>query len=142
LKETASLDLSLLLPTGDENDDKFIGKAIDRINESLNPDWWVDASTLDPTQGNHVFDREHQAVQELEKVATVDVSAAIDQILLADYQLALKQLIAAIAAGGDPGDIAKAEGNSADAAANTADGNYAKAVLDYKKAWMNAIKAQ
>jgi hypothetical protein len=46
------------------------------------------------------------------------------------------------AGGGDPGDIAKAQGNVADAATNIANGDFAKAVLDYKKAWQNAIKAQ
>jgi predicted extracellular nuclease len=142
LKETASLELSLLLPTGDKQDDHFIEKAIERIDQSLNPDWWVDGSTLDPKTGNHVFDREHQAVQELEKVTTVDVSAAIDQILEADKQLALKELITAILGGGNPDRIAKAQGNMADAADHVANGEFAKAILDYKKAWQNAIKAQ
>jgi predicted extracellular nuclease len=142
LKETASLELSALLPTGDSQDDHFIEKAIERIDESLNPDWWLDASSLDPKDGNHVFDSEHQAAQELQKVTTVDVSAAIDQIVTADRQLALKELIAAILGGGNPGRIAQAEGNLADAAAHVANGEFAKAVLDYKKAWQNAIKAQ
>jgi predicted extracellular nuclease len=142
LKETARLELSLLLPTGDEQDDMFIQKAIDRIDESLNPDWWVDSSTLNPIDGKHVLDREHQAVQELEKVATVDVQAAIDKIVEADKQLALKQLFAAILGSGNPGRINQAQGNMADAVANLAAGDFANGVLDYKKSWTNAIKAQ
>ncbi|NNE97337.1 MAG: ExeM/NucH family extracellular endonuclease, partial [Acidimicrobiales bacterium] len=134
-------ELSALLPTGNTTDDKFIQKAIDRIDQSLNPAWWVDLATLDPGTGGQVFDREHQAVQELQKVNNVDVQSAIDQIVEADRLLAQRQLDAAIAAGGDAKDIAKAQGNIADAVANAASGNYAKAVLDYKKAWQNAVKA-
>jgi len=140
-KETARLELSALLPTGDRKDDRTIQKAIDRIDESLNPAWWTGPSTLDSKTGNHVFDREHQAVQGLQKVANVDVQDAIDQLVEADRQLALTQLIAAINGGGDPGRIAQAIGNLADAASDIANGDYAKAVLDYKKAWTNAFKA-
>jgi predicted extracellular nuclease len=141
LKEMARDDLIAALPTGSKNDDKFIGKAIDRIDESLNSAWWTGASTLDPENGKHVFDREHQAVQELLKVSTVDVQSAIDEIVEADKQLALQQLIAAILDGGNPGQIAKAQGNFGDAATNAAAGDFANAVLDYKKAWTNAVKA-
>jgi predicted extracellular nuclease len=142
LKETAVTELTLLLPTGDKQDDKFIQKAIDLIDESFNPDWWVDSATLEPKDGNHVFDREHQAVQELQKVETVDVQSAIDQLVDADRQLALVQLIAAIDAGGDPDRIQAAFDRMSDAAANVANGDFAKAVLDYKKAWQEAVKAQ
>jgi hypothetical protein len=141
LKETATDELSLLLPTGNKNDDKFVQKAIDRIDQSLNPAWWIDDSTLDPKDGKHVFDREHQAVQELMKVKTVDVQAAINLIMTADRQLALKELLAAIDADGNAGRIQKVMDRMDDAAANVANGDYAKAVLDYKKAWQEAIKA-
>ncbi len=139
-KERVQLELAALLPTGDGQDDFFIQKAIDRIGESLNPAWWQ-GEALDPKTGNHAFDREHQAVVELQKVATVDVSAAIAGILDADFQLAFQALNAAILGGGDAGRIAQAQGNFADAAANIANGNFANAVLDYKKAWTNAVKA-
>ncbi len=139
-KERVQLELSALLPTDDSQDDFFIEKAIDRIGESLNPDWWS-AQALDSKTGNQVFDREHQAVVELQKVATVDVSAAIAGILDADEQLAMQALNAAILGGGNPGRISQAQGNLADAAAAIGDGGFARAVLDYKKAWTNAIKA-
>jgi predicted extracellular nuclease len=38
LKEMARDDLEAALPTGNRQDDKFIGKAINRIEQSLNPD--------------------------------------------------------------------------------------------------------
>lgn len=142
LKDATATALALLLPTGDKQDDKFIQKAIERINQSLNSDWWVDASTLDPKTGNHVFDREHQAVQELEKVSTVDVQTAIDALLEADRQLVLKELTSAMLSGGDASRILKAHINIADATAHIAAGDFAEAVLDYKKAWTNAVKAQ
>lgn len=141
LKEATSDELSLLLPTGDRNDDRFVQKAIDRIDESLESTWWTSPTTLDPKDGKFVFDREHQAVQELMKVSGVDVQTAIDQLLEADRQLVLAELTAAIVGGGNPGRIAQAQANLADAAANVAAGNFANAILDYKKAWMNAVKA-
>ena len=53
-----------------------------------------------PQTGNHVFDRD---VQELEKGTTT--STAIDALVDADRQIALKQLSIAIVGGGDPGRI-------------------------------------
>ena len=141
LKTAVRDDLKSLLPTGNKKDDKNIRKAIRSIDQSLNKRWWIDSSTLHPKRGEHVFDRERQAVRELLKVRRVDVQSAIDQIIEADKLLASKQLTTAILGGGDPARIAKAEANMADAEANIAAGKYAKAVRDYKKAWVNAVKA-
>jgi predicted extracellular nuclease len=140
-KKAARANLSALLPTGNKQDDKRISKAIGRIDMSLNPGWWTGPSTLDPKKGKHVFDREHQAVQELMKVRTADVQGAIDDLVDADRLLAMAQLTAAINGGGSAVWIARAQANMADAEAHVAAGDYAKAVLDFKKAWMNAIKA-
>ena len=65
-----------------------------------------------------------------------------DDLILADQQLVLKQYLATVAGGGDEGRIAQAEGNMSDAQAKLANGEYALAVLDYKKAWVNLIKAK
>ncbi len=43
--------------------------------------------------------------------------------------------------GGDAVRIAQAQGNLEDAATNITEGDLAEAVLDYKKAWLNAVKA-
>ncbi|MDH3463768.1 MAG: ExeM/NucH family extracellular endonuclease, partial [Acidimicrobiia bacterium] len=142
LKEATSIELSALLPTGDRQDDHFIQKAIGRVDDSLNPARWTGPATLDLKTGKLVFDADHQAVQELVKVATVDVQWAIDWILTADRQLALQQLNAAILGGGNPSRIVQAQANLADAAAHIAVGDFVDAVLDYKKAWVNAVKAQ
>ncbi len=89
-----------------------------------------------------MFDAEHQAVQELMKVYVGGCSTSIDALVLADQQFALKQYVATVAGGGDAGRITHAEGNMADAVANLAIGAYARAVLDFKKAWVNLIKAK
>ena len=142
LKEITALELAALLPMESASEDHTIGKAIDRINGSLNSAWWLDDSTLNKKTGNFVFDAEHQAVQELMKVTSVDVQGSIDVLILADQQLVLKQYLATVAGGGNAGRIAQAEGNMSDALANLAIGEYARAVLDYKKAWVNLIKAK
>ncbi len=144
LKEDTALELSLLLPTGDTKNDKRIAKAIDRIEESLNPAWWTSSSTLDAKKGRHVFDRERMAVKELMKVDApddIDAQAAIDQLLEADRQLAQVAITAAILGGGDQGRIDKALARMAQAADAIADGKFDRAVGYYKKAWQEAIKA-
>jgi len=142
LKEAALEDLAALVPTGDSQDDQFISKAIGSLTDSLNPAWWDDSSTLDAKKGKFVFDAEHQAVQELEKVSTIDVQEAIDALVLADKQLSLKELLIAEAATGDPDQLLEAQLNWSEAAANEAAGDDAKAVLSYKKVWTHSLKAQ
>ncbi len=141
LKEMARDDLAAALPTGDSKDDKRIEKAIDRIDQSLNPDYWTGPSTLDEKDGKHVFDREKQAANELEKVGTPLAFAAIDDLIAADRLLAGLQLQAAIDAGGDAEKIAKAQDALADAEANVLAGEFSKAIGDYKKAWTESVKA-
>ena len=80
-------------------------------------------------------------MEDLLTVTTVDVQAAIDQILPVGRQLAYVQLYAAMVGGGDSVRIVQAQANIADAGANISAGNFADAVLDYKKAWTNAVKA-
>jgi len=94
--------------------------------------------------GNHVFDREQQAVQELMKVDGPDDAAAqdvIDLVVEADRQLALTALFEAIAGDGSASRIAKAADEIALAEAAADDGDFDKAVSHYKKAWQESIKA-
>ena len=141
LKQGAISMLEGLLPTGDAEDDLHIAKAIARIEASLAAGFWVDDSTLDPDRGTRVFNREHRAVTRLEKVTTVDVSAAIAMVVEADRQLALRALLLAVAGGGDADRIAKAEMRLATAQAMVDAGQPADAVLEYRKAWRNATLA-
>ena len=141
LKETAQVELEGLLPTGSSGDDRRIQKATDHIDQSLNSAW-LDPATLDPETGKRVFDYEHQAARELEKVKTVDVQSSIEMLVIADQRLALTELFVATSEGANSSRLNKAVDNLADAAANIAKGKFAEAILDYKKAWTNAVKAQ
>ncbi|MCB9102574.1 MAG: hypothetical protein H6632_23765, partial [Anaerolineales bacterium] len=145
LKQAARDDLAALLPTGDKNTDKRFEKAMERVDQSLNPAWWATASTLDAQTGNHVFDRERQAVNELQKVLTGSFAEAaqpaIDKLVEADRQLAQVALNIAITSNGDSSRIAKAQEEMAQAAQETANGDFDQALQHYKKAWTEAIKA-
>ncbi len=144
LKETARSDLAALLPTGDSKNDTAIGKAIGAIDDSLDPDLWLDESYLNGKYGNKVFDEEKEAVKELGKVAgsaAPGAQAAIDQLLAADDLLANAALDIAINTGGKASDIAKAQSELAKAADEIADGDFDKAIDHYKKAWQHAVTA-
>ena len=144
LKERTWTELVALLPTGDMNTDKRINKAIDRIEQSLNPAWWVSNTEIN---NKKVFDRERQAVVQLELVVASgapeagDAQFAIDLLVEADRRLAQAAIDAAIVGGGDPGKIAQAQAQMAAAAADVADGRYNEAVNHYKSAWDKATEA-
>ena len=144
IKEATVADLEALLPTGTAKNNQRIEQAIDRIDDSLSPDNWESDSVLDDQSGNHVFDREQQAVQELMKVGApddADVADAIAHIVEADRQLAFAAFYAGIAGDGDAGRIPNSAAQLDLAAAAAADGDFDKAVSHYKKAWQEAIKA-
>jgi tetratricopeptide (TPR) repeat protein len=134
--------LTALLPTGDEKTDQRIEKAIEHLTKSLDPELWVDDSTL-TEKGKKVFDEEKKAVKELRKIkdAPPEVGDAIDEIVTADRQLAQDAIDAAIAGGGDPNDIEKALREMAKAQEELDKGKPDKAIDHYKKAWEKAQKA-
>lgn len=143
-KEGVAADLAALLPTGDKNTDKRLNKAIDRIDASLNPGWWISDQTI---TNKKVFDKERQAVAQLDLIVDgggPEAGAALDAILTllnADRQLAQIELIAAIDRGGKDSKITNAQRAMADAAAYTDAGLHVAAVNAYKAAWDAATKA-
>ena len=141
VKESARAVLMSALPTGDRTADKFIQQAIERIDQSLEPAWWLDGMTLDPKDGKRVFDRERRAVVALSKVDLPVATEAIGKLVEADRRLAAVQIQLAIDAGGDPKELAKAQRSFAVAASFADVGRFDKAVQEYKQAWMNAIRA-
>jgi predicted extracellular nuclease len=147
IKEDTRDNLAMLLPTGDSQTDHRIEKAIDRIDQSLDPHLWETDLTLHTKMGKKVFDWEQQAVHELLKVVDDNAQfasaaqAAIDQLVEADRQLAQIALIAAIDAGGDAQKIAQAQSEMAQAADAVVDEKFDKAIEHYRKAWMNAVLA-
>lgn len=153
-KVAAADELFAMLPTGDTGDDKRIEKAIEAINDSLDPSLWVDNTHLDPDDGKDVFKAERKAAKELEKVDTVDVSAQMDALVTADAVLATTAIDDATAAldaadcEADDNDcdkaakeLEKALEDMAKAADEVADGDADKAIERYRKAWEHAQKA-
>ena len=135
--------LFALLPTGDKGDDKRIEKAIDSIEDSLDPAYWVDGTHL-TDRGNKVFDEEKKAVKDLMRVhgpAETDAQAIIDVLVDADQTLAAVAIADAVAAGGDARYIEKAEQQMAAALDDLAWDKPDKAIDHYKKAWRYAQKA-
>ena len=98
------------MPTGDKGDDNRIGKAIESIEDSLNPAYWIDDFHL-TDQGNKVFDEEKKAVMDLMKVrgsAEAEVDVVIAALVKADGELAATAIDDAIAAGGSEKFLEKA----------------------------------
>jgi predicted extracellular nuclease len=141
LKESVAADLAAALPTGDRWDDRLIGYAIDRIEQSLEPSWWLDDGTLDPKDGKKVFDRDRQAIVLLLLVDLAVADEAIADLLEAQRQLVATQIQLSTDAGGDPRDLARAQRAFADAERATEIGWPLVATIAYKFAWSSAIRA-
>jgi predicted extracellular nuclease len=136
--------LESLLPTGSAGADKRIAAAISSLQTSLTPIWWIDSHTLHPTHGAEVFEAEHKAILELTKkelAGNATVASLVELILDADRALAQTALDAAIAGGGQPQQIERAQAEMARGDADRAAGRYGQAVIRYKAAWEHAINA-
>ena len=141
LSESARAVLESTLPTGDIKVDRFVTDAIDRIEQSLEPSWWTTDTTLDAGRGGRVFDRQHQAVIALGTVDHPAPNTAVENLIEAPRLLAIIQLERASQAGGHATDIARAREGLAAAADFVEAGRFDKAVLEYKSAWTDAVKA-
>ena len=109
-KEHSIRVLSALLPTGNRYNDKRITKAIESIEDSLNPAYWVDDFHL-TDRGKKVFDEEKKAVKDLMRVhgsVEPEVDAVIAALVNADEELAGTAIDDAVAAGGSQRYIDKA----------------------------------
>ncbi|MCH8992592.1 MAG: hypothetical protein IIA44_12715 [Acidobacteria bacterium] len=139
--------LAALPPSGDRHTDKSILRAIEEIDKSLDPIRWIDDSTLDPDKGLQVFDREAKAVRELIKVVDKsgplagDAQTAVDTLVEIDRRLAQLAIDAAVAGGGDPKDINKANENMAKALSEFDKGHFDHAIKNYRNAWKDARNA-
>src|SRR5213079_2419591 len=110
-KRAVSNDLTAQLPTGDQKTDDRISHAIDHLTKSLDNKLWVDDSSL-TKKGKKVFNEEKKAVRELLHIQDDRVETArpeenaADLLVGVDRDLAQRAIDAAVAAGGDPKEIA------------------------------------
>ncbi len=134
--------------TASEKDAKEIGKAIEHIDKSLDPELWVDDSHLDPKKGDKVFEEEKKAVEHLLKVDDTDVSPEIADLVQIDRDLAQTAIDEIPATANDPKrqekvdkERDKANEELAKGDADAGAGNPKEAIEHYKKAWEHAQKA-
>jgi hypothetical protein len=146
LVEDVAADLSALLPKRSGSVDHSLQRAYDAVVESLAAQYWSGDFTL-TARGHKVFDEQKKAVKELEDVVrspdprSGPARGAIDDLLLSQEVVARTAIDAAVAAGGNPAEIARARDALARAQLEQAAGNWDKAVDDYKKAWEHATRA-
>jgi hypothetical protein len=143
-KQAVLVTLEGLLGTLDEKADDRIEAAIERLENSLTPSWWIDEETLTASRGDKVFSEQKFVVRELSKKALAgnpDTEALIEVIAGIDRALAAKAIADAVAAPGDQEDIDKANEFLLEGDLKRADGKFEKAVELYSKAWENAQKA-
>ncbi len=140
-------DLTVLLPASDKKVTKGIKKAIDKLEDALDPDNWENGYFLDSKDGKKVFDRIRYAVRELDKIVDKGepeagaVQDAIDDLVgiaatLADNAIAIAELNDA-----DPRYITRAFKEITAADKDLAKGRVDKAIVHYGKAWGYATRA-
>ena len=135
--------LSELLPTGNRHYDKRITKAIESIEDSLNPAYWVDDFRL-TDKGNKVFDEEKKAVKDLMRVhgsIGPEVDAVVAALVKADEELASIAIAEATAAGGNEWYLRRAEREMQRAQYDFDRGRPDKAIDHYKRAWRYAERS-
>lgn len=126
------------------NDDRYIQRAIDHIEDSLKSTYWEDDGDHLTSKGAKVFDAERRAVGELQRVwgsARPAARAAIAALIAVDHDLARTELDEAIARGGDSRDIARAEWAMNVAERFEAWGLPGFAIWQYKVAWEYARRS-
>ncbi len=139
--------LLALASTGDAARDRHIARAVERLDEGLNPSWWVTESTLDPESGKYVFDRARQALNRMSKAIDIGGTEAgqlerlQDQLIAADRSLAELAIGAARAGGATARVLRRAERwmDVADEAVTMQ--NWNRALHNYKRAWRLSVRA-
>jgi len=132
VKQDVLADLQGLLPTLTKPNSDKVKSAIDHLQKSLNPKFWIDGTHLSK-DGKTVFDEEKKAVHSLEEVVPRSlVQSSINALVADDRSLATT----AIAASTKPaGDISKANAEIAKGDTDNANGKYEEAIGHYKNAW-------
>ena len=108
-------DLTASITTSDKQSKKQIEDAIKRLEQSLDPDYWINRLLLDPEDGKQVFDRQAQALSELRKVVKAGgpqspvAQSAIDQVVELAAELASFSIEIAESNGAEAKEMIKAQ---------------------------------
>lgn len=75
------IDVGSIPATGNQQDDRRIARAIDRLNNATDPDFWEDDDTLS-NQGRAFFRQIDRAIQDLSRIrpASAEVEQAIEDL--------------------------------------------------------------
>jgi hypothetical protein len=127
-------------------DRNMLDVAIMDLTASLDPALWVDETHVNCNTGGMVFQREKQTVQKFEEVINAKKSTIskvvlrnfVDRIVRSDRLLAVVAINEAVAAGGDPRQIALAQKELARGDAYAAAGRMSDAIEGYRIAWLKA----
>ena len=133
----------------DRSDRRSLDDVVDDLEDAVQPRYWDGAAHLDPRRGDKVFDEIEKAVRELvqlrrecqSRIPDAVLQGFVDDLVKATRLLAETAVADAIAAHGDPRDIAKANGDLADGNRDAARGRFDDTVRDYESAWARALKA-
>ena len=149
LKNEAIADLQPCLTSLDCRTRSRAASAILCIQRSLTPALWLSDTTLG-TCGELVFDKEEEAAYQLQKIISYspdmacvqDALDAVQDLVLADEQLARAAIDAAVAAGGNAAKINSAKSEMVIAQSYLAKQDYKGAIDHYEHAWELAQQAQ
>jgi hypothetical protein len=146
LVEDVAAGLSALLPKSTRSVDHSLQRAYDAVVASLAAQYWGGDFTL-TASGHMVFVEQRKAVKELEDVVKASeprsamARLAIDDLLLSEEVVARTAINLAVAAGGNPAEIARARDALSRAQLEQSAGDWDNAVDSYRKAWEHATRA-
>lgn len=132
---------SAQIPSGDDANDSQLRTAADRINRSMDPEIWVDASHL-TSKGQKHFERQKQAVSaqlKIQGASAYNAQGSIDNLMTANSLLAATAINDASA--GNATELAAANASANAAESSKAQGAYVQAIENYSQAWQHAQKA-
>ncbi len=139
-KEAVLDGLLELYPTGDKQVDNQLADIIAKVTASLDPAYWTGDNTLDPATGEDVFALESTAIRKLTSIASAGGTASAEAGDLAAALVDVDRVIAQVALVNADGlsvtKTARAHDLMAEAAAQTAAGEYATAATTYKRVWL------
>jgi hypothetical protein len=134
-----------------KTDAQKLGEAIGKLNDALNPRWWLDDSHLTSSGGENVFTKDEDAVNKLLELYngknstlyhSTALLAAISTIVQADGQLASTAILEAAAHQGDDDEIAAAKKQLAKGNSDLSAGKFGTALDEFKSAWRHAQNAK